>query len=149
MKIYCAHAVSGQSAKKVFNYYKKIDIILSDMGYTVLHPMVGKGYMRTELKFKAHGLGGPLSTNHAIKERDKWMIMNSDIVYINLLGTKMASIGSISELAWGDLEQKHTVVVMEKNNIHRHAFILEMADIVFEKEKEVIEYLRKLIKKEI
>jgi hypothetical protein len=119
------------------------------MGFNVLHPMVGKAYMRNEIKFKAEGYGNPLSTNHVIKERDKWMVTMADIVYINLLGTKMASIGCIAELAWGDVLGKQTIVVMEKDNVHRHAFMLEMADIVFETEEEAMEYLKKLITKEI
>ena len=149
MKIYCAHAISGRSAKDVLDYYDNVNKRLTLMGFSVLHPMCAKGYMRNELKFKAEGYGTPLSSNHAIKERDKWMVTNSDVVYVNLEHTTMASIGCIAELAWGDLLGKHTVVVMEKTNIHRHAFVLEMADVVFETEEEAMVYLKKLVSKEI
>jgi hypothetical protein len=149
MKIYCAHAISGRSAKEVLAYYDEVNKKLTTMGFTVLHPMVGKGYMRTEVKFKAEGYGNPLASNHAIKERDKWMAVSADVIYINLLGTKTPSIGCIAELAWGDLLGKHTVLCMEKDNIHRHAFMLEMADIIFETEEDTLEYLKKLISREI
>ena len=149
MKIYCAHAISGRSAKDVLTYYDDVNKRLTVMGFDVLHPMVGKSYMRNELKFKAEGYGTPLSSNHAIKERDKWMVTNADVVYVNLEKTTMVSIGCVAELAWGDLLGKHTVVVMEKQNIHRHAFILEMADVVFETEEDAMEYLKKLVSKEI
>ena len=149
MKIYCAHAISGRSATEVLEYYDEINKKLTVMGFNVLHPMVGKGYMRTEIKFKAEGYGNPLSSNHAIKERDKWMVSMADVVYINLLGTKTPSIGCISELAWGDMLGKHTVLVMEKDNCHRHAFMLEMADIILETEDEALEYLRKIAQREI
>jgi len=143
--IYCAHPISGLSGDEVHKYYSEIINKLSKMGYNVKHPMVGKGYMRPEIKFKAHGYGNALSTNHAIKERDKWMIINSDIILIDLTLAKNVSIGCISELAWGDLLNKHTIIVMEPSNIHQHAFIIEEADIIFETLDEAVEYLNKLI----
>lgn len=59
------------------------------------------------------------------------------------------SIGCICELAVGAEHHKHTIVVMEKDNINRHAFVLELADIVFETTKEAREYIHKLIDGEI
>jgi hypothetical protein len=49
------------------------------------------------------------------------------------------------ELAWASILGKHTVVSMQKENVHRHAFILEAADVIFETHEESMEYLDKLI----
>jgi hypothetical protein len=72
------------------------------------------------------------------------MVHQSDVVYVNLLKTVAPSIGCIMELAWAHDLGKHTVVVMQKDNPHRHAFVLEAADVVFEEERDALRYLMKL-----
>ena len=148
LSIYAVHPISGLSADEVFNYYERTQKILTDAGYDVFIPMFGKNNLRTEIKFKAMDYRSPLSTNHAIFNRDHFMVSKADIIYANFLGAKIVSIGSMFELAWGSHMDKQVVVVMEKENIHRHAFVLEAATIVFETESEAIEYLDKLISKE-
>jgi len=144
MKIYLAKPISGYSYEQIVNYYIQTSDILKSCGYDVLYPMIGKSYLRNEMKFKAEGYDNPVSTNHAITERDRWMVSISDIMYADLTESKFASIGCIAELAWGHDKGKHTLVSMEKDNIHRHAFILEMADIIFETHAESMEYLQTL-----
>jgi nucleoside 2-deoxyribosyltransferase len=138
--LYLAHPISGLSYDQVVDYYRKAK---EDLGlhYDIFCPMTGKGYLRTEINFKAVGYNNPVSTNHAIKERDKWMIKTSDIVFIDLTGADRVSIGCCMELAWADMLDKHSIVVMEKENIHRHAFVLECADLVFETYEEAVKYL--------
>jgi nucleoside 2-deoxyribosyltransferase len=106
--------------------------------------MTGKGYLRTELKLKAHGFDNPISTNHAIVKRDQWMIGQSDIVLVDLTGAERVSIGCMFELAWAMEKGKHTIVIMEKDNIHQHAFVIDSADIVFETPKDAMDYLEDL-----
>jgi nucleoside 2-deoxyribosyltransferase len=149
MKIYLAHPISGESTDKIFLYYDENSRYYEDIGFEVLYPMIGKGYLRNELEFKAVSPNeNPISTNKAIVGRDSWMVEQADIVLIDLTNAKRVSIGSVCELSWGWKSGKHTVVVMESDNIHRHAFVLEMADIVFETETQARKYLKKLIKGE-
>jgi nucleoside 2-deoxyribosyltransferase len=147
MKIYLARPISGQSYEAVVNYYTETAKKLIIAGYDVLCPMTGKSYMRNEIEFKAHDYDNkPMSTNHAIIERDRWMVSSADIVYANLLDSKYASIGTCMELAWAHDKGKHTIVVMDKENVHQHAFVIEAADIVYETHKEAMEYLETLSK---
>ena len=147
LKIYCVHPISGMSADEVFEYYERTQQTLTKYGYDVYIPMFGKGSLRTEMKFKAHDYRSPLTTNHAIFNRDHWMVCQSDILYANFLGTDHVSIGSMFELAWGSHIDKQVIVVMNKENIHMHAFVLEAATIVFETEEEAYVYLESLIQK--
>jgi threonine dehydrogenase-like Zn-dependent dehydrogenase len=62
-------------------------------------------------------------------------------VYANFLGATKASIGSCFEVAWAHILGKHVIVVMEENNPHQHAFILEGADVVFDNERAALRYL--------
>jgi hypothetical protein len=70
------------------------------------------------------------------------MVKKVDIVLVDLSNIKNVSIGCCMELAWAQDNDKHTIVVMEKSNIHMHAFVLEAADIVFEQLEEALEYLQ-------
>lgn len=144
MKIYLAHPISGMSADEVFDYYDTTNNALR-FDYEVLYPMLGKGYMRNEVEFKAHGYDNmPVSTNHAIMNRDQWMVDQCDILFLDFTGAKSISIGCCMELAWAKLLKKHTVVVLDKDNIHKHAFVLECAHVIFETYDEAISYLIEL-----
>ena len=148
MKIYCVHPISGLSGEEVFDYYNNIKNKLGSFGYDVFTPMYGKEYLRNEIKYKSEGYNNPLSTNHAIFSRDKWMCLQADVIYASFIGSKIVSIGSMFELAWGNINNKQIVVAMDEQNIHRHAFVFEAASIIYPTETEAIEYLEKLIRKQ-
>jgi hypothetical protein len=146
MRAYCARPITGCTYQEVVEYYQGLIEELQAMGFETLFPLCAKSYLRCERDgLKPTGYTQPLSTNHAIKTRDKWMINMSDILYLNLTGAKSVSIGCVMELAWAEEFNCHTIVVMEKENIHQHAFVLECADVVFDTEKEAVNYLDKLI----
>ena len=147
MKIYLAGPISGKSYDEVVDAYKKKSSLLKTYGYEILCPMTGKAYLRNELEFKASGYENfPVSTNHAIFGRDKWMVSNSDIILCDLSSSgDRVSIGSMMEIAWASMLGKHTIVVLPKENIHRHAFVLEAADIVFETIEDAYKYLKDFI----
>ena len=140
-KIYIAHPISGGSATEVYKWFDDTANTLMNFGFDVMSPLLGKGHLRTELKFRAEGYNHPLSTNHAIYERDKWMCERADVVLTDLSGTERVSIGCMMEMAWAAAAGVHTICVMPKENVHRHAFVLEAADIVFETFDEAMTYL--------
>ena len=148
-RIYLARPISGESFDDVVGYYTALSNELSSIGYDVLYPMVGKGELRTEIKFKSEGYGNPESTNHAIVARDNWMVSMADLVFIDLVGASRVSIGCMCELAWAYQQRKHIVLVLEDGNIHDHAFVLEQASIVYREYKQAMAYLRKFAKKEV
>lgn len=147
MKIYLAHQISGLTYDEVHDYYDDTSKKLKKVGFTVLCPMTGKKALRPEKEYKAEGITGfPLSTNHAIIERDRWMVSNCDVIFVNFEGTKEVSIGMTMELAWAHDKGKHSVVVLPEGNIHNHAFVREAADVIFNNYKEAIDYLTVLMK---
>jgi hypothetical protein len=148
MKIYTAGPISGQSYDQVMVRYQGQVSKLQELGYEVICPMTGKEYLRNEIEFKAKGYDQhPVSTNHAIKERDRWMVGEVDVVLVDFTECAgIVSIGSCMELAWADELKKHTIVVMEEGNIHQHCFILECADIVFPSMRDAYTYLTHLAK---
>ncbi len=145
MDICFARPITGLGYEEVAGSYADTRDRLIDYGYThVYFAFTGKSHLRNERDFGAEGYTHPLSTNHAITLRDRWMTKQADVFFLNLLGTKKVSIGCIMELAWAFDNGKHIVIAMEPDNIHRHAFVLECAHIIYPTEDEAMEYLRKL-----
>lgn len=142
-KLYLAHPIGGLQGKDVFTYYDNLSEKLSKF-YDILSPMVGKNFLRNTVEFKPTGYEHPITKNHAIFQRDTWMVSQSDIIFCDLIGVEKISIGCCMELAIASWLNKHTIVVMDKGNIHNHAFILEAADIVFETFEEGYNYLVEL-----
>lgn len=146
MKVYLAGPISGKGYDEVVEAYKIKSDTLKNMGYEILCPMTGKSYLRNEVNLKEKDYTFPVSTNHAIFERDKFFVSSCDIVLADLSNSgDRVSIGTMMELAWASMLGKHTVIILPKENIHRHAFVLESADIVFETLEEAYKYLNDLI----
>jgi hypothetical protein len=139
-KIYLAHPISSMSTDEVFTYYDNMTNILKPI-YEVLSPMLGKDSLRCEKEFRAEGYGDPMISNHALFERDTWMVKQCDIILCDFTDARVSSIGCAMELAIGSWLYKHTVIVMPKGNINDHAFIREAGDIIFDNIDSAIEYL--------
>lgn len=45
------------------------------------------------------------------------------MIFVNFLGAKIVSIGTVMEIAWADILRKPTIIVMEEDNIHYHKMI--------------------------
>lgn len=145
LKIYLAHPMSGLSWNEVEKYYTKTIKILKKVGYGVLHPMIAKKELKGTNFNPIGEKNNPVITSHAITRRDHWMVNQADIVFVDLTNAEDKSIGCVSEIAVGYNLGKHVICVMEKENIHRHVFIKEQSDIIFETYEQAISYLKKLI----
>jgi len=144
--IYLAGPISGLSYDDAVNVFVDRSIELRGMGYNVIHPMLGKEYLRNELKLKEHGYKNPQSTNHAIVQTDFWRVDRADILYVDLtLGKERTSIGTVAEMSRAFAKNKLVVTVLPKENIHRHAFILEMSSLIFETTEDAEDFLRTFI----
>jgi nucleoside 2-deoxyribosyltransferase len=146
VNIYIAGSISGKTKEEVTKYFFTTAETLRGFGYKVYSPMTGKGELRVNQTYAPHGYDNPIATDRAIVGRDGWMVGQSDIVYTNLSNAKVASIGSMFEIAWANMLHKHVVAVVPKGNIHEHAFVFQSVDIIFQKEKEALCYLEELSK---
>ena len=142
MKVYIAGRISGGKPNEVFEYFDSTCSRLSGFGYEVLSPMLAKEDLRTEKRFMAHGYRTPTTTNNAILRRDHWMVLSSDIVFMNMSDMTDISIGCTAELAWAYDNNKHTVVILPEGNVMEHAFILQMADILFKTYEDAMQYMQ-------
>ena len=145
MKVYTAGSISGKTLPQVLEYFSNLQKELESYGYGVLNPMSGKAEIRVNEKYlPPRGLSSPTSTDRAIIGRDRWMVGQSDIVYVNLESSDIVSIGTMFEMAWAYELRKHIVTVIPQKNIHEHAFPLMATDIRFETSGEALAYLKNL-----
>lgn len=144
MKIYLVGPITGLSYSQVMDRYRAQFSLLKSYGYQPICPMVGKDYLKNERVLHGLGYTNPTSTGRAIKGRDRWMVKQADILLADFTDSEVASIGSCMELAWADILGKHVIAVIPEVNVHRHAFIIECANIIFTEMEEAYAYLKDL-----
>lgn len=146
MYIYLARSISGCESKEVYAYYTSLAEKVRNLGLTPLTPLEDVEELRTSFEERSgdNKAFSPSNTNHAIVERDCWLVQTADILLVDLTCAKHLSIGAMFELAWGHLLRKHTIVVLKKGSYYDHAFVLEAADVVFETIDEALNHLKKL-----
>jgi nucleoside 2-deoxyribosyltransferase len=147
LKVYLAGPIAGQTGEKLLNSIAEKTAILTDIGYIVYQPMVGKSHIIPHKEtYKASGYEQfAVATNHSIFARDKWMVQQADIILADLSPSgDRVSIGTMMEIAWANLLGKMVIVVLPDGNIHDHLFVLEAATHVFKNMDQVYDYLKEL-----
>lgn len=69
-------------------------------------------------------------TAKGITTKDRFLLEKSDIVLVNFLEAEKVSIGSVLEFGWADAYRKPVVLCMQKDNIHSHGMINEIAGFI-------------------
>lgn len=139
-QIYLACPISGLAFDEVeAKYAEKVKRL--EKYYDVVIPIVANGCLRGEGSLKAYGFTHPVVSDHAIVERDRWMVVTSELMLADLTHADRVSIGTMMELAWAHDHGLHTVTVMEPGNIHEHAFVFEASDVVFSNLEDALDYL--------
>jgi len=145
LSIYLAGPITGQTGEGVVSRYEEKIAILSDFGYMVYQPMLGKMNLRTEATFKSGGYDHLIANDHAIFQRDHWMVSLVDVVLVDLSTSEdHISIGTMMELAWASHLGKHVILVMPNDNVHNHAFVRQAATIHFQTLDNAYDYLKEL-----
>jgi len=145
LSIYLAGPIAGQTGEGVVSRYEEKIAILSDFGYVVYHPMLGKMNLRTEIEFRAGGYDHPIGNDHAIFERDHWMVALVDVILADLSTSgDRVSIGTMMEMAWASHLGKQVILVMPDGNVHDHVFVRQAATIRFPTLDDAYDYLKEL-----
>jgi hypothetical protein len=111
--------------------------------------MKGKAKLRVEGEYQAEftkkDYGSHIITNNSIVNRDRWMVRQADVVYMNLMSADRVSIGCMFELAWANEFNKYVVLAMGDDSIHNHAFVRIAAHTIFPSHGQAMTYLMDLI----
>jgi nucleoside 2-deoxyribosyltransferase len=125
-KLYLAGPITGLSYGESVGWREYVADQLPEY-IVAVSPMRGKQHL--ERKKIIHGSyeDTVLSCRKGITCRDRYSVMSSDAILVNLLGSKIVSIGTVMEIAWADILRKPIILVMEKEgNIHEHPIIQEV-----------------------
>lgn len=98
-------------------------------------PFRGKELLVKKLNGEGKKLGdeyrdSPITMAKGITARDRRDSMTCDCLFVNVLGAKAISIGTVMEVAWSDAARSPIVIVMEKGNPHWHALFNEVASYI-------------------
>ncbi len=115
-----------------------------------LSPMRGKDYLKSLEKISGTGEEyahlGVLSLPRGVMTRDRYDATRCDVLFVNLLGAKTVSVGTVMEIAWADLSRIPIVCAMEKTgNPHEHMMIAEALGYRVETLDEAIHITRSLL----
>lgn len=108
-RVYLAGPIRHTSYEGATGWRKEVGSILRMAGVEPLSPMRGKEYLNTMMPIDLTGtlrpdgsFNHPLSKPAAINGRDRFDVMSSDIIFMNLVGSDKVSIGSMIEIGWAD-----------------------------------------------
>lgn len=142
LTVYCVGGVSGHSYDAIKECFGKRSERLTQMGYNVLHPWIAQEHLRNELSLRSVGYDhNPVTTNKAIRATDFWRVDQCDILFPDFTRCKdRVSVGTVSEMSRAYAKDKLIITVLPKENIHNHAFILEMSGVIFEDIESAYDY---------
>lgn len=101
-----------------------------DQRIGVLSPMRHKEYLSSEKAVADSYENHVMSCSRGIMARDHFDCTRANIVLANLLGASRVSIGSVMEIAFAYAHRIPVVLVIEKENIHRHSMLVQAAGFV-------------------
>ena len=93
----------------------------------VLSPLRGQVSIKKNSTINSEYGDSLFCNQKAITHRDRYDVLKSDVMVVNLIGATRVSIGTMVELGWADSKGIPIVLIMEKDNIHSHPIVKELA----------------------
>jgi nucleoside 2-deoxyribosyltransferase len=135
-RVYLAGPIGGKTYGEATDWREELTQRLAAVGIEALSPMRGKKYLsRMEtMPYATPSSASPLTTPRGINTRDRWDAARCDVLLVNLLGATKPSFGTVLEIGYavGADPLKPIILVMEADNLHRHAMVLDNAGYVVE-----------------
>ncbi|KKL08933.1 hypothetical protein LCGC14_2570930, partial [marine sediment metagenome] len=119
---------------------------LGGYGIIAVSPLRAKEFLRTEGKIVTSYEYNPLSSEKGMITRDRYDVMNCDLVLANFLGAEKASCGTPVEFGWADAFGKPVVMVMEpEDNPFDHPMMRDIAGYRTETLEDAISVIRAIL----
>lgn len=97
---------------------------LADFGIQGRSPLRGKEFLRETGIITIDTYSNAIASDEGIVARDRYDVMNSDLVLSRLLGAPAVSVGTPVEYGWADMTRTPMITVMEKEgSLYDHPFI--------------------------
>lgn len=142
-RVYLAGPIGNLTYDAVTGWREELTRRFAAVGIEALSPLRGKGYLNAMSVMPSHipDNSRPLSTARGINVRDRWDAARCDVMLVNLRGATTPSFGTVLEIGYaiGADPFKPVVLVIEPDNIHNHAMLLECAGYIVESLEEAEE----------
>jgi nucleoside 2-deoxyribosyltransferase len=145
MKLYLAGPITGKSWEEATEWRNWITQEIQPLGIQVYSPLRFKNYLSHLDKLDDSYEQFTLSTGKGITTRDRWDATRCDVLLVNFLNTERVSIGTVMEIAWADSKRIPIIVVMEPDNVHMHAMILESVGFIVKTLEEAVICIKALL----
>lgn len=126
-KVYLAGPITGLNYEGATDWRDYVTKELANYNIQCFSPMRAKEYLK-EFELITKCDEKPLSSPPGIVSRDRFDVMNCDIMLANFLGAKQVSIGTVVEFGWADAFRKPIISVIEKQNPHSHKMLEHLAN---------------------
>ena len=145
--VYLAGSISGRTYDEAVMWRNRLSAALEDdpnINVKCISPMRGKAYLSKETAIKEYYPNTIMSGAKAIYLRDRFDVMRSDIILINMQKEEdLKSVGTASEQAWGKSTGK-MVIIITNGILVEHPFLTEEA-IMVDYEDDAIRFIRWLL----
>lgn len=144
-KVYLAGPISGTSYEECVDWREYVSNKFPDeiAGYS---PMRGTKHLQAHKVLHGSYEEWPLSAQRGMFSRDYNDCTKADVVLVNLLGTKIVSIGTVMEIAWAYSARVPVVLAMETiGNIHNHPLLIEASPFIVPSIDEAIDIVKSIL----
>lgn len=101
--------------------------VLSDFGIRGRSPLRGKEFLQERGIITLEAYNDVMASDPGIVTRDRYDVMNCDLVLVNLLGAPKVSCGTPVEYGWADAFRKPIITVIEdEGSPYDHPFVRQL-----------------------
>lgn len=149
-KVYLAGPITGLNYHGCTEWREEVAAQLGASGIKAFSPMRAKAYLASLAELSGHGTEyahmGVLSQARSVMTRDRFDATRCDVLFVNLLGAKQVSVGTVMEMAWADLKRTPIVCAMEKaGNPHEHMMVNEAIGFRVETLDEAVHIIKSIL----
>jgi hypothetical protein len=149
--VYLVGPITGLSYQGCTEWRDAVKEELEATGrYHCFTPMRGKKHLKENQDIPAtipEHIRRPGCSGHDILARDYYDCTRADVIFCNLAGAEIPSIGSMFELAWSYANpNSFSVVILDgEANPHWHAFVIQAGSVVFPTLEEGVKYMKDVL----
>lgn len=124
-KVYLAGPISGLTFDEGQDWRTYVRGVLAQSGIKGYSPLRQKHFLR-EAGVLSGSYPNPMATSRGIMTRDHFDVKTADLIFVNFLGAKKLSAGTVMELGWAYAYGKPVVCAIEPDDtVHAHPMIEE------------------------
>lgn len=144
--VYLAGPITGLTYEGCTDWRDKVAEQLNNESVRCLSPLRGKQFLSGKGAIHSGSYDDNVISSKGITRRDMFDTLRSTAIFVNLLGAERVSIGTCMEIAWAYQNQIPSIVLMEKDNVHRkHVMIQEASMYIADSLEEGIKLMKFLL----